>query len=389
MLSEFDQLVQAIADKIIRMEKSRSDLSKILRQARDHLNLDIIPDKALYQDIIESEFIHQVKPADLHGMQIIGIDGSIISKSLHGIDLMMTRAVAVHFKMHKEKPSVQYFPNLAPNPKLLFNLDIFSGTEIDILSSLARLDEEIQLAIEMAPRNPDIILLDGSIIPLILDKPPSSSVLNQKYINIIAKYEELFEKCLENDVLLAGIIKDTRSTRFMHILGKVLPALVSIIPELRGVREIDYRPLIQQTLDSTFLFRFLDPGERSFTFKYVESGSKHAILKDFTKQDWNKIIYSFYLKPVQFDLPTKVEFLAPTDPIKHAKRIASVVLPISNQHAEYGVPSVLIEADARARLFENDLDYVYDSLSHAVSTSGFSTLLMKLRRDKRPFRQKR
>ncbi|NVM31119.1 MAG: DNA double-strand break repair nuclease NurA [Candidatus Helarchaeota archaeon] len=389
MISEFDKLVQAIADKIIRMEKSRNKLSKILRQGRKELSLEVIPDKMLYQDIIEREFIHEVRPADLHGMQIVGIDGSIISKSLHGVDLMLTRAVAVLFKMQKEKPVVQYFPNVAPNPKLVFNLDIFSGLEIDILNSLARIEEEIQLAIEMAPRNPDVILLDGSIIPLILDKPPSSSALNQKYVDIIGKYEELFEKCLEHDVLLAGVIKDTRSTRFMHILGKVLPVLISKIPELQGVREIDYRPIIHQTLDATFLFRFLEPGERSFTFKYSESASKHAILKDFTKRDWSEMIFSFYLKPVQFDLPTKVEFLAPLNPIKYAKRIASVILPISNQHAEYGVPSVLIEADARARLFENDLDYVYDSLSHAVSTSGFSTLLMKLRRDKRPFRSKK
>jgi hypothetical protein len=66
-----------------------------------------------------------------------------------------------------------------------------------------------------------------------------------------------------------------------------------------------------------------------------------------------------------------------------------VILPLSNQHAEFGVPSVLIEADARARLFENDLEYIHESLTHAVNTSGFSPLLMKLRRDKRPFRSKK
>ncbi|NVM54730.1 MAG: DNA double-strand break repair nuclease NurA [Candidatus Helarchaeota archaeon] len=389
MLSEFDKLLRAIAEKIIRLEKNRNDLSKVLLGARDQLDLTIIPNKTLYQDIIEPEFIYKVTPSNLHGMQIIGIDGSIISKSLHGVDLILTRAVAVLFKFLKDKPAVQYFPNVAPNPRLVVNFDIFSSSEIDILNSLARLEDEIQLAIEMTARNPDIILLDGSIIPLILDKPPSSSALNRKYIDIIEKYEDLFQKCLERDILLAGVIKDTRSTRFMHILGRVLPILISKIPALREVRELDYRPIIQQTRDSTFLFRFLQPGERSFTFRYSESASKHAILKDFTKRDWSEMIYSFYLKPVQFDLPTKVEFLAPTNPIKYAKRIASVILPISNQHAEFGVPSVLIEADARARLFENDLDYVHDSLSHAVSTSGFSTILLKLRRDKRPFRQKR
>jgi hypothetical protein len=226
-------------------------------------------------------------------------------------------------------------------------------------------------------------------VPLLLDKPPAASSLNRKYVEIILKYEQLFQKCLDHGVLLAGVIKDTRSTRFMTILGRVLPTLLSKIPELGKVRSIDYRPIVKRTRDSTFLYRFLQPGERTFTFRYAESGSKQAILKDFTKRDWGQEIYSFYLKPVPYDLPTKIEFLAPTNPVKSAKRVASLILPISNQHAEFGVPSVLIEADARALLHETDLDYISDALSHAVRTSGISPLLMKMRRDKRPFRKKR
>ncbi len=388
-ISEFDQIVKRIAEKIIRLEKNRIELSNILLEAHDDLTLDLIPDKSIYQEIIEPQFIYPVKPMDLLGMKVIGIDGSIVSKSLHGIELILTRAVAVLFQYKKEKPSVQYFPNIAPSPNLTYNVDLFSAMELDILNSLERLQEEIQLAIDVTTRTPDLILLDGSIVPLVLDKPPASSILKQKYLDIIAKYEKLYEKCIEQGILLVGVIKDTRSTRFMSLLGKVLPVLIGKISQLEKIRALDYRPIVQQTKDTTFLYRFLKPGERTFTFKYAESAAKHAILKDFTKEDWSEKIYSFYLKPVQFDLPTKVEFLAPTNPINHANRIASVILPISNQHAEFGVPSVLIEADARARLFENDLEYVHNSLSQAVHQSGFSTLIMKLRRDKRPFRQKR
>lgn len=383
--SEFDKIVNTIAEKIIRLEKNRTALNKILVRARDKLNLELITDNELKQDLIESQFIYPITPLDLFGMQIIGIDGSIISKSLHGVDLILSRAVAALFKFQKDKPAVQYFPSMTPSPNLTCNFELFSAPESDILNSLERLQEEIQLAIEVTTRNPDIILLDGSIVPLALDKPPSSSSLSQKYFNIIELYEQLYQKCLDQDVLLAGVIKDSRSTRFMTLLGKVLPIFISKIPELQGIRELDYRPIIQQTRDATFLFHFLNPGERTFTFKYAESTTRHATLKDFTKQDWHEKIYSFYLKPVQFDFPTKVEFLAPTSPVKYANRIASVILPLSNQHAEFGVPSVLIEADARAHLFEADLDYIHNSLSHVVNTSGFSPLLMKLRRDKRPF----
>jgi hypothetical protein len=385
-LGDFDKIVKSIAEKIVRLEKSRIELSAILRQAKDQVSFEMVPDKEITREIIEPDFIYEAKSQDLLGMQVIGIDGSIVSKSLHGVDLILSRAVAVLFKFKKEKPAVQYFPNISPKPNLIFNFDLFTAPESDIFNSLQRLQEEIQVAIDVTMRNPDIILLDGSIVPLALDKPPASSSLRQKYFDVIEKFEILYQKCLERGILLAGIIKDTRSTRFMQLLGKILPTLIMKVPELQKIRDLDYRPLIQQTKDTTFLYRFLKPGERTFTFKYAESATKHAILRDFTKQDWSEKIYSCYLKPVQFDLPTKIEFLAPLNPVKYAKRITSVILPISNQHAEFGVPSVLIEADARARLFENDLEYVHKSLSHAVRTSGFSTLLMKLRRDKRPFR---
>jgi hypothetical protein len=269
---------------------------------------------------------------------------------------------------------------------LIYNFDLFTPPEVDILISLERLQDEIQLAIEMTDRTPDVILLDGSILPLTLDKPPTSSTLSQKYFKLIEMYEALYQKCLDKNIFLAGVIKDTRSTRFMSILGRVLPILMSKIPDLQKLRDLDYRPIIQQTRDASFLFRFLNPGERSFTFKYAESTTKSPILKDFMKKDWNDMIYSLYLKAVQFDLPTKIEFLAPTNPVKYANQIAALVLPLSNKNAEYGVPSVLIEADARARLFETDLDYIHSSLTHFVSRVGFSPLLMKLRRDRRPFR---
>jgi NurA domain len=385
-LGEFDTIVKTIADKIIALESSRNDLTNILLQIRDQLNLELIPNPTLYQDIIEPKFAYEVKALDLLGMQIIGIDGSIISKSLHGVDLLLSRAVAVLFKFKKEKPEVQYYPNATPSPRLIYNFDLFTPPEIDILISLERLQDEIQLASEMADRTPDVILLDGSILPLTLDKPPTSSTLSQKYFKLIEMYETLYQKCLDKNIFLAGVIKDTRSTRFMSILGRILPVLMSKIPDLQKLRDLDYRPIIQQTRDASFLFRFLHPGERSFTFKYADSATKSPILKDFTKKDWNDMIYSLYLKAVQYDLPTKVEFLAPTNPVKYANQIAALVLPLSNKHAEYGVPSVLIEADARARLFETDLDYIHSSLTHFVSRVGFSPLLMKLRRDKRPFR---
>ena len=78
----------------------------------------------------------------------------------------------------------------------------------------------------------------------------------------------------------------------------------------------------------------------------------------------------------------RVEFVDPRgEPTKNVGRIASVVYALSQHHDAYGLPSVLIEADACARLDERDLDIVHDSIVDRLGPS----VLMDLRRNRRPF----
>ena len=63
-------------------------------------------------------------------------------------------------------------------------------------------------------------------------------------------------------------------------------------------------------------------------------------------------------------------------------RLASVLLSISGQHSSYGFPSVLIEADAIARMSEQEVDNFY---SHILTYAGNIPSVMKLRREQRPF----
>jgi len=53
------------------------------------------------------------------------------------------------------------------------------------------------------------------------------------------------------------------------------------------------------------------------------------------------------------------------------------------EHREYGIPSVLIEADARAKIHDYDLDLIYAQLVEKV---GHTPSLLRLRRERRPFR---
>jgi len=51
-------------------------------------------------------------------------------------------------------------------------------------------------------------------------------------------------------------------------------------------------------------------------------------------------------------------------------------------HAGYGMPAVLIEADQRAKLTENDLEMFYFDLMNRI---GNVSTLFKMRREMRPF----
>ena len=44
-LGDFDKIVKSIAEKIVRLEKSRIELSSILRQAKDHVSFEMVPDR--------------------------------------------------------------------------------------------------------------------------------------------------------------------------------------------------------------------------------------------------------------------------------------------------------------------------------------------------------
>ena len=92
------------------------------------------------------------------------------------------------------------------------------------------------------------------------------------------------------------------------------------------------------------------------------------------------------MKTVPFDRPIRIDFVSESDIqekiTKTANDVAAKVLAMARHNDTYGFPSILIEADARARLSERDLDLVYSRLKDKV---GDLPGLFKLRRELRPF----
>jgi len=382
---DLQRQMKNVVKNLVEIERSKETFCSILRSVKTKIEFSFLPQIGRL-DLLENKFAYSVTPTNLKGLCVAGVDGGVVSRSLHCADIIITRAVAAIFRFESENgPYVEYFPDKFPEPIIIVNITPLNRINSEINANLERLKAELEVAIKVQDEYTiDVILLNGSILPQITDKPFTPNVLlTKKYEEILDLYLKLYEKSMETDTILAGVIEDSRSTRFMQIINRMLPHLIYKYHELKDLLNFDYRRVLRLMRDSDFLFRFLDVGERTLAFHYSESPYEHPILRDLKEKGWEPPITVFYLKTVEFDVPIRIEYLTSRfDPVTLANRLASIIYPLSSYHPEYATPSVIIEADARARLLESDLEIIYDSLVHAM---GLTPSLLKLRRDRRPF----
>ena len=133
--------------------------------------------------------------------------------------------------------------------------------------------------------------------------------------------------------------------------------------------------LLDKTRDTNLLYLVLEKGEKTVPFRYSRSPSEHPVLKDLGTLAEG--IQCFYLKTARYDRPIKVDTLSP-----HTEKLASILLAISGQHPNYGIPAPLIEADNVAKLSEQEMENFY---SQIISLVGNTSSAMRLRREQRPF----
>ncbi|MCS7134814.1 MAG: hypothetical protein NZ893_00005, partial [Candidatus Aenigmarchaeota archaeon] len=69
------------------------------------------------------------------------------------------------------------------------------------------------------------------------------------------------------------------------------------------------------------------------------------------------------------------------NPSETANKISDFLIATSG-NANYGLPAILIEADQRAKLRQEDLEIFYYDL---INKSGNLSITLKLRRESRPF----
>ena len=384
MERNLDKLLSKLVEEIEHIEVTREQFGEVLRGIRNKINLSKFP--AVATNIIDSQFYTKIEPTSLSGLRIAGIDGGLVRKRFRSMDLVLTRGVAVIFQFGPEDgPFVVFYPDAFPEPRISPLMLTLSSIELEQLASLERVAVELRVTLSVLEEfHTDLILLDGSLFYHPRDRPQTGSIVYEKFQEVMALYKQLYHKARKKGVTLVGIVKDSRSTRVASIMGEILPHIVRKPEVFEMMQGVDYRWLLKISRDCDLLDTFLKEGERSFVFRY----SSELLLNTNSGNDdlssWASSIWVTYLKTARDDLPLRVEFLSDDDDITTDKldKALSAILPLSSQHPEYGIPTPILEADARAKITANETRLIIDRL---MALSGLTYLTLEKRRSRNPF----
>lgn len=365
----FEQALESIAERIREQEKIRRRIANVLAGLRGIA----LGDGGFAE---EPSIVKKVEMDRLGELTVAGIDGGLLEQQLHGLDLILVRAIAAIFHYcDGELKWARYFPGEVPLPKLIDVSESLDTWEFELLAGMERQLAEIELAADaLKVSGADVVMLDGSVVPQYIERFPSSTILLERYQKLISAYTELYSSCSNMGAILIGVVKDSRGGRFVDILKK------SIITK-SGDLGLDERDLamLGRSRDTVLLDHLLRVGERTPAFTYAEKPAGY-VLRDLG--EWGVRVHTFYIKTVPFDRPLRVEFLnLHEDLTRTVDQIASLIYALSSHHDAFGLPSVLIEADACARLAEEDLCVIRDSIADRIGPSS----LLDLRRQRRPF----
>ncbi len=362
----FNSVINEAVEVIAKAESKRKDfVEKIAPLKNEELAQYGSP------ELLEDRLVKKLEKAELNST-VGGVDSGFVGKSLYTIDLILVRTVAAVFSYRENKlEKADYYPRIFSFPQPHLSSSSLDNDEFEVSKSMHRLLGEIDTARETIEKfKPKYIFLDGSIIPQYMDKPRKDSKIAEFYHKLIASFESLYSSAEKNSCEVVGCIEDSRGSRFRTILQE----------QVLSKKKIDASAL-DNCYDSVLLDYLLNVGERSFAFKYSPSIKEHPILSDF-REEWASKVHAFYLKPAVFDRPLRIEFLAGNGEVsKKADKIAGIAYALSSMHREYAYPTVLIEADLRARLSPDEINIMYEKIIDKLGRR----FKMRLRRDSRPF----
>ncbi|MDY6789281.1 MAG: DNA double-strand break repair nuclease NurA [Candidatus Nanohaloarchaea archaeon] len=353
--------VEDVVKSIKKLENRRKEVGADLKELREE-NLES-------EVVVEPDFVVETRPADLDHDSIAGVDGGLIKKEFHGVDVVLTRAVSALFNYRDGRlDSSEYLPGKSPEPEVTHLESPLDRRQFNLSTSLLRLKKEVKTALEAVKNDVDLVLMDGSIVPQYTDRPTKGSEAREMYDQLIEMYQRLFQEALDRNVLLAGVIEDSRGTSMSELLAE------------QGFIDRESADILNRSQDTNILHYVLEKGERTCVMKYTKEYENHHTLNDIGED--SKKIHNFYLRTVENGSPIRIDFLNNGEISDTADRIASMIMPICSYSSMYGIPSVIVEADQRAKLSEQDIERFSSRLKSVV---GPLAGVQELRRETRPF----
>lgn len=302
------------------------DLAKEMMRGRDSI-------KEAAKQLAEKVCV--VAPSPLN-LSVCAVDGGLLYHRMHGVDIAVARAVAVNFKYSDGRPTGhQYHPSRSPQSSVEIKSSL-DEHEANVFRSLVRLKHEIECANEAVEKfKPDLLLLDGSLLPVPSDIPSKSSQLRPTYDSLLETYGKLYSQ----DCLFCGVIKDSRARR-----------------------------LSQDCSDSVLCSYLLSEGERTREFSYFEKPPADKELGLLGSD-----VQVTYIKPSANDIPLRIEILGDVE------KASSYLMGLSAISSHFAYPAALVEADMCAAMDPVELE----SIERQLQTKAG---IMPLRRNSRPFR---
>ncbi|MBN1169860.1 DNA double-strand break repair nuclease NurA [Candidatus Micrarchaeota archaeon] len=268
-------------------------------------------------------------------LSVCAVDGGLLAHRMHGVDIVVSRSVGVNFIYENSKlTKYDHHPSKSPQTEIDIKTAL-DDHEANVFKSLVRLKSEISCANELLDKyRPDLLLIDGSLLPLPSDIPSKESELHPLYVEVMKLYEKLFAA----ECIVCGIIKDSRARRLSDL----------------------------KCSDSVLCSYLLQKGERTKEVGYLDEKNNESAFP-------GKNIKVTYIKPAKDDLPLRVEILGDVE------KASTLIYSLSAISERFGYPAILIEADMCAALDATEIESLEISLS---SLAG----LKPLRRNFRPFR---
>jgi hypothetical protein len=168
-------------------------------------------------------------------------------------------------------------------------------------------------------------------------------------------------------------------------MGEMLPHIIRSPEIFELMQGVDYRWMLKISRDCDLLDTFLEEGERSFAFRYSSELPQDTSNPSDNLSTWASSIWVTYLKTARDDLPLRIEYLSDDDDDIDTTKLdaaLSALLPLSSQHPEYGIPTPILEADARAKITANETNLIIDRL---MALSGLTYMSLEKRRSRNPF----